>query len=147
MLFSSPLLCYKKKNNNNKNYFMVFHVLFKKQFRTWTTKLSLAVFYKIKKLSIIEIIFLNVTHLFLIFLYCLFIYIYIYIFFPINSKQWIIWFFNIFWFFRNFNIWIFELFFAVSETVWQIFVSHCTFKQWLLHQIATQIEVIQEQIM
>ena len=76
-----------------------------------------------------------------------FSHIYIYIFFPINSKQWIIWFFNIFWSFRNFNIWIFELFFAVSETVWQIFVSHCTFKQWLLHQIVTQIEFIQEQIM
>ena len=26
-------------------------------------------------------------------------------------------------------------------------VSNCTFKQWLLHQIVIQIEVIQEQIM
>ena len=87
---------------------MVMYFL-KSNFRTWTTKLSLAVFYKIKKLAIIEIILLNVTYLSLIFLYCLVIYI---LFCSIIFKQWIIWLFNIFWSFRSFNIWIFELFFC-----------------------------------
>ena len=43
-------------------------------FRTLTTKLSLAIFYKIKKLAIIEIILLYVTHNSLIFIYCLVVY-------------------------------------------------------------------------
>ena len=87
-------------------FFMYF---LKINFRVWTTKLSLAVFYKIKKLAIIEIILLNITHLSFIFFYCL---VYIYFFVSIISKQWIIWFLNIFWSFKSFNIWIFELFFC-----------------------------------
>ena len=59
-------------------------------------KLSLAVFYKIKKLAIIEIILLNVSHLSFIFLYCLVIYIFL-----MFSKQF--------------------YFFAISETACQIF--------------------------
>ena len=93
MLFSSSILCLKK------NYFMVFHLFFFK----------LAVFYKIKKLAIIEIIILNVIHLSFIFFYCLVIYIYCFV--SIISKQYIIWLFNIFGSFRSFNIWIFKLFF------------------------------------
>ena len=56
---------------------MVFHLFIFK----------LAVFYKIKKLAIIEIIILNVIHLSFIFFYCLVIYIYIYCFVSIISKQ------------------------------------------------------------
>ena len=49
---------------------------------------------------------------------------------------------------QYFNIWIFKLFFFQYLKLFDnFFVSHCTFKQWLLHQIVTQIEVIQEQIM
>ena len=74
------------------------------------------------------------------------IYIYIY-FVSIISKQWIIWFFN---FFGLSEILIFEFlsfFFSVSEISDKFCVSHCTFKQWLLHQTVIQIEIIQEQIM
>ena len=77
-------------------YIMVFQYFLNNNFRTWTTKLSLAVFYKIKKFAIIEIIISNVTHLSFIFLYCLVIYI----LFCFNKS------------FRSFNVWIFELFFC-----------------------------------
>ena len=60
---------------------MVFQVFKKKKisYINYQIKLSLAIFNKIKKLAIIEIILLNVTHLSFIFLYCLVIYIYIYV--------------------------------------------------------------------
>ena len=61
MLFSSSILCLKKK------LFYGFSFIFFK----------LAIFYKINKLAIIEIIILNVIHLSFIFFYCLYIYIYI----------------------------------------------------------------------
>ena len=79
---------------------MVFQVFKKKQFSymNFQIKLSLAVFYKIKKLAIIEIILLNVSHLSFIFLDCFVIYIYIFLMF---SKQF--------------------YFFAISETACQIF--------------------------
>ena len=51
-----------------------FTYFLKSNFLIWTTRLSLAFFYKTKK-----IILLNVTHLSLKFLYCLVIYIYIFI--------------------------------------------------------------------
>ena len=72
--------------------FQLFDFLQLGNFVFTTTKLSLAIFYKIKKLAIIEIILLNVTHLSYIFRYCLVIYIYIYIFFFFfnKSKQWTI---------------------------------------------------------
>ena len=72
-----------------------FTYFLKSNFLIWTTRLSLAFFYKIK-----NIILLNVTHFSLKFLYCLVIYIFFY-------------FYNIFWYFRSFNIWIFELFFCI----------------------------------
>ena len=77
---------------------MVFQVFKKKQFSymNYQIKLSLAVFYKIKKLAIIEIILLNVSHLSFIFLYCFVIYIFL-----MFSKQF--------------------YFFAISETAYQIF--------------------------
>ena len=79
---------------------MVFQVFKKKiSYINYQIKLSLAIFNKIKKLAIIEIILLNVTHLFFIFLYYLVIYIYIYIL--MVSKQF--------------------YFFAISETACQIF--------------------------
>ena len=58
-----------------------FYTLFKKKLFYGFSFIffKLAVFYKIKKLTIIEIIILNVIHLSFIFFYCLVIYIYIYI--------------------------------------------------------------------
>ena len=86
IFFSSTLLIYIYI------YILWFFMYFlKSNFRTWTIKLFLDVFYKIKKLAIIEIILLNVTHISLIYFYCLVIYIYIYFFFFNNSKQWTIW--------------------------------------------------------
>ena len=78
---------------------MVFQVFKKKKnsYINYQIKLSLAIFNKIKKLAIIEIILLNVTHLFFIFLYYIVIYIYI----LMISKQF--------------------YFFAISETACQIF--------------------------
>ena len=73
----------------------------KNSYINYQIKLSLAIFNKIKKLAIIEIILLNVTHLFFIFLYYLVLYIYIYIYILMVSKQF--------------------YFFAISETACQIF--------------------------
>ena len=57
-------------------YILWFFMYFlKSNFHIWTIKLSLTIFYKIKKYAIIEIIVLNITHLSLIFLYYLVIYI------------------------------------------------------------------------
>ena len=86
-------------------YIWFFKYLKKKKnsYINYQIKLSLAIFNKIKKLAIIEIILLNVTHLFFIFLYYLviYIYIYIYIYILMVSKQF--------------------YFFAISETACQIF--------------------------
>ena len=109
IFFSSILL--------KKKFILWFFMYFlKSNFCTWITKLSLAIFYKIKKLEVIEIILLNVIHLSLIFLYCLVIYI----LFCFNNFEAVNHLFNIFWSFRNLNIWIWVIFFVVSETVWQI---------------------------
>ena len=79
-----------------------FTYFLKSNFLIWTTRLSLAFFYKIKK-----IILLNVIHLSLKFLYCLVIYILFY-------------FFNIFWYFRSFISEFLSYFFALSQIVTQI---------------------------
>ena len=54
-------------------------------------------------------------------------------------------------FFDLLEVLIFEFlsyFFAVFEIFWKKnFVGHCMFRQWLLYQIVTQIEVIQKQIL
>ena len=91
IFFSSTLLIHTHTHTHTHThiyiyiYVLCFFMCFlKSNFRTSTIKLFLAVFYKIKKLVIIEIILLNVTHISLIFFYCLVIYIYIYLYLYIS---------------------------------------------------------------
>ena len=128
------LLYFVKKK---KNLFYSFSCIFKK---------IIFVHKPIKKLAIIEIILLNVTHLSLIFLYCLIIYI-LFLFFSIilSSES-----SNSLIFFSLSEILISEFlsfFLQYLKLSDKFFVNNCMFKQYILHQIVTQIEVIQEQIM